>query len=202
MTPSRPRSRAVAAAAALLTPLVLVLAACSSGGSTPAGSTSGQGSTPEASASAATLAVTSTSYAEGAAIPEAFTCDGGDTSPQLAWSGAPAGTVGFAVTMTDPDADGFVHWVVANLPADLTTLAEGAAPTLGKADGPAPDAVPGLTSFGKPGYRGPCPPSGTHHYVVTVYALGSAVEGTPSVDAVEAAALASGTLTGTYAAGS
>lgn len=191
MTLSRTRSRAVATTAAPLAGLVLALGACSSG------STSTPASEP---APAAALAVTSASYAEGAAIPAALTCDGDDTSPQLTWSGAPAGTVGYAVTMTDPDADGFVHWVVANLPADLTTLAEGAAPTLGKADGPAPDAAPGLTSFGKPGYRGPCPPSGTHHYVVTVYALGSAVEGTPSVDAVEAAAIASGTLTGTYAA--
>lgn len=171
----------------------LTLTACAGGGGSPGGDGS-------AEQPAASLTVTSTSYAEGGAIPAALTCDGDDTSPQLAWSGAPDGTTGFALTMTDPDADGFVHWVVAGLPADLTSLDEGAAPTLGKADGPAPDAVPGLTSFGKPGYRGPCPPSGTHHYVVTVYALGSAVEGTPTADALSDAAIASGTLTGTYAA--
>jgi len=194
-TSSRPLSRALA-----ITGLVgaSALAACSGGADGDASSSAPSSSS--SAAPAAALAVTSTSYQEGGAIPAALTCDGDDTSPQLAWSGAPDGTATYAITMTDPDADGFVHWVVANLPPDLTSLDEGAAPTLGKADGPAPDAVAGLTSFGKPGYRGPCPPSGTHHYVVTVYALGSAVEGTPTAASVAEAALASGTLTGTYAA--
>ncbi len=103
-----------------------------------------------------------------------FGCTGGNLSPELSWSGAPAGTKSFALTLFDPDAptgSGWWHWVVFDLPAGVHELATGA----GAADGsglPA-GAVQGITDFGVPGYGGPCPPTGggAHRYVLTVYAL-------------------------------
>jgi len=104
-----------------------------------------------------------------------FGCDGGNQSPHLAWSGAPAGTKSFAVTCYDPDAptgSGFWHWVVINIPSDVTELALDAgnpkAPKL-----PA-RALQTRTDFGVPGYGGPCPPAGDHphRYLFTVLAVG------------------------------
>jgi Raf kinase inhibitor-like YbhB/YbcL family protein len=100
-------------------------------------------------------------------------CTGNNLSPELQWSGAPAGTKSFAVTAYDPDAptgSGWWHWVVYNIPANVTKLERGAGdasknllPT---------GAVQGNTDFGAPGYGGPCPPPGKpHHYVFTVFAL-------------------------------
>lgn len=105
-------------------------------------------------------------------------CQGRNQSPQLSWRGAPAGTKTFAITMYDPDAptgSGWWHWIVYNIPADVTSLPAGA----GDANkGLLPKgAAFGNTDFGSPGYGGPCPPPGDepHHYVVTVYALDAAL---------------------------
>src|SRR5262245_51354412 len=94
----------------------------------------------------------------GATLTEAqvfnsFGCTGKNQSPALQWSGAPAGTKSFAVTLYDPDAptgSGWWHWVVFNIPASTTSLAEGA----GTPDGgqlPA-GAAQGRTDFGSPGF--------------------------------------------------
>jgi hypothetical protein len=103
-----------------------------------------------------------------------FGCKGGNRSPQFSWSGAPAGTKSFALTCFDPDAptgSGFWHWVVANIPPGVTSLALGAGdPAAGKLP---PGALEVRTDFGKPGYGGPCPPEGeVHRYVFTVFAVG------------------------------
>lgn len=125
--------------------------------------------TTAASASAAAMALTSTSFADGAKIPDQYThnggadCSGQDISPALAWSGAPQGTKSFAVSLIDPDAQDWVHWVQFNIPPDTTALPEAKhAPDIG---------IRGRTSFGVSEYDGPCPPSGDHHYTFTVYAL-------------------------------
>lgn len=99
---------------------------------------------------------------------------GADASPQLSWSGAPAGTGSFAVTVFDPDAPGaggFWHWAVLNIPADVTSLAEDAGAESG-AQLPA-SAVQLKNDAGFRGYVGAAPPPGhgRHRYVVTVYAL-------------------------------
>lgn len=105
-----------------------------------------------------------------------FGCAGGNVSPQLTWSGAPEGTKSFALTCYDPDAptgSGFWHWVVVNIPPDITALEAGAGSPGGKL--PAA-ALQVRTDFGAPGYGGPCPPEGDHphRYLFTVFAVGLA----------------------------
>lgn len=106
-----------------------------------------------------------------------FGCKGGNLSPQLSWTQAPAGAQSFAVTCFDPDAptgSGFWHWVVVNIPPTVTSLPLGAGdPAGGKM--PA-GALEVRTDFGKPGYGGPCPPEGfnVHRYIFTVHAVGLA----------------------------
>ena len=103
-----------------------------------------------------------------------FGCQGDNISPAIQWSGAPAGTKSFAVTVYDRDAptgSGWWHWVVFNIPANVNSLAKNAGdPTSNFA--PA-GSVQSRTDFGKPGYGGPCPPLGDkpHRYQITVYAL-------------------------------
>ncbi|HKE48064.1 MAG TPA: YbhB/YbcL family Raf kinase inhibitor-like protein [Rhodanobacteraceae bacterium] len=96
-------------------------------------------------------------------------CNGGNVSPELHWSGAPAGTKSFAVTMFDPDARGGVgwwHWLLFDIDAKTTSLEAGAGAAAGTS---------AKNDFGETGYGGPCPPRGDkpHHYVFTVYALGT-----------------------------
>jgi Raf kinase inhibitor-like YbhB/YbcL family protein len=103
-----------------------------------------------------------------------FGCSGQNISPALNWSGAPKGTKSFAITVYDPDAptgSGFWHWVVANIPADATSLAKGAGDA--KGSGMPAGALQIRTDFGAPGYGGPCPPKGDkpHHYHFTVFAV-------------------------------
>lgn len=101
-----------------------------------------------------------------------FGCKGGNRSPALAWEHAPSGTRSFVVTLFDKDAPtgfGWVHWVVANIPATVTTLSEGVA---GDGQGLPTGAMQTRTDFGVPGYVGPCPPEGeVHRYEITVLAL-------------------------------
>ena len=102
-----------------------------------------------------------------------FGCSGGNISPALSWSNAPAGTRSFALLMHDPDAptgSGWWHWVVYNIPAGTTSLAAGAGdPKKGLLP---PGAVQGRTDFGTAGYGGPCPPPGKpHRYYLRLYAL-------------------------------
>jgi Raf kinase inhibitor-like YbhB/YbcL family protein len=99
-------------------------------------------------------------------------CTGGNVSPALSWSGAPAGAKSFVLTVYDPDAptgSGWWHWVVYDIPADAKELPKGAGS--GKADLPA-GAKEARTDFGKKGFGGACPPPGKpHRYVFTLFAL-------------------------------
>jgi len=127
-------------------------------------------------------------------------CGGSNISPALSWSGAPAGTRSFAVTVYDPDASGgWWHWIVYNISAATSGLPAG---------GPLPaGARAGKNDFGSAGYGGACPPpgSGAHHYQFTVWALGTPtlrVEGAAKGETVgpylSAHALAHATLVATY----
>jgi Raf kinase inhibitor-like YbhB/YbcL family protein len=128
---------------------------------------------------APTFHVTSRSFEEGQQIPPAqrsgrLRAGGRDESPQLSWGGAPAGTRSYAVTVFDPDAPGaggYWHWAVVDLPADVTSLPEGA----GAADGPQlpPGALQLKNDAGFRGYVGAAPPPGhgPHRYIMTVHAL-------------------------------
>jgi len=124
--------------------------------------------------------VISNSFKDGDYLPNdfilsadfGFGCAGGNKSPHLKWSGAPEGTKSLAVTCYDPDAptgSGFWHWLVVNIPAGVSELAEAA----GSAGGKLPaGALQTRTDFGAPGYGGPCPPPGKpHRYYLRLYAL-------------------------------
>ena len=112
--------------------------------------------------------LTSTDFKDGDVLPDAQVQAKGDTSPQLAWSGAPEGTKSFAITCYDPDAptgSGFWHWTVANIPADVSEIPAG---------GPVPSgAVEGRTDYGPAGFGGAAPPPGhgPHRYIFTVFAV-------------------------------
>ena len=125
--------------------------------------------------------VTSNSFEDGDYLPKdfilsadfGFGCAGGNKSPHLKWSGAPVGTKSFAITCYDPDAptgSGFWHWLIVNIPSNVTELEAGA----GSAGGKMPaGALQTRTDFGAPGYGGPCPPEGDHphRYLFTVFAV-------------------------------
>jgi len=124
----------------------------------------------------ADLRITSSAFDAHGRIPEKHTGDGEDTSPPLEWSGVPDGTKSFAIVIHDPDAplvDGFTHWVAYGIPADTTSLPEGAE-----------EPVQGKNSMGKDGYMGPAPPPGhgVHHYYFWVYALDDDLGLEPGLD--------------------
>lgn len=111
------------------------------------------------------MEITSKDFKHNQSIPSIHTCDGKDLSPQLAWSGAPEGAKSFALSCIDPDAPmgDFIHWLVYNIPATVSTIPQA---------GPLPTGTQEVTNdFGKKPYGGPCPPSGTHRYFFTIYAL-------------------------------
>jgi len=138
---------------------------------------------------------------------EGFGCSGGNASPQLSWSGAPAGTEAFAVFAYDPDAptgSGWWHWQVVNIPKEVTTLAAGAGDAT---DAKVPEgSVIGRNDYGVEGFGGACPPKGhgIHRYQFTVFALSRKLELPPGASPaltgymVHANALASSTIEALY----
>lgn len=109
-------------------------------------------------------------FPNGGNVPPKFTGDGENVSPELSWSGVPAGAKSFALVMDDPDAPAgtWVHWVVYDIPVAQKSLGEGV-PTLATIDG---GARQGKNSWGNLGYGGPAPPPGPpHRYIFKLYAL-------------------------------
>ena len=119
------------------------------------------------------LALTSTAFEPGGAIPAAYTCQGKNVSVPLAWGGLPAGTRSLALIVDDPDAPDpaapkmtWVHWVLYNIPPTATGLPEAVEPKALPAG-----TLEGRNDWGRTGYGGPCPPVGRHRYFFKLYAL-------------------------------
>jgi Raf kinase inhibitor-like YbhB/YbcL family protein len=155
---------------------------------------------------AMTLALTSTAFTAGGAIPKRHTCDGDDVSPPLAWRGVPAGAKSLVLIVDDPDAPDpaapkltWVHWVVYDIPPTATGFPEAVKPS-----GLPSGTRQGLNDWKRTGYGGPCPPIGRHRYFHKLYALDTVLGdlGQPTKAKLEAAmkrhVLAHAELVGTY----
>jgi len=110
----------------------------------------------------------------GDQVFDGFGCSGKNLSPALKWTAGPTGTKSYSINVYDPDAptgSGWWHWVVYNIPAEVTQLAAGAGDPSGKLLPPA--ALQGRNDFGSHAFGGACPPKGDkpHRYVFTVHAL-------------------------------
>lgn len=149
------------------------------------------------------LTLTAATFAHEGVIPAKYTCDGDGINPELRISGVPEGTQSFVLVMDDPDIpenvkqargiEKFDHWVLYNIPADVTVISEGQQV-----------GTSGLSSVGRHGYIGPCPPDREHRYIFRLYALPGTLtfNSSPTLGEVETAAkvqaLESVTLIGKY----
>jgi Raf kinase inhibitor-like YbhB/YbcL family protein len=157
-----------------------------------------------------TIRLRSPAFADGASIPSVYTCDGKDVAPPLSWSGVPETALSLAVIVDDPDAPRgtWTHWVLYDLPPDVTELPEGLPPDplLHFVPGGRPEdaARQGRNDFGRIGYGGPCPPGGTHRYVFRIEAMDARLNLEPGatrdqvLHAMKGHVLAEGRLIGTY----
>ncbi len=139
------------------------------------------------------MRITSPAFADGEHIPPQYTCDGGGAIPALQYAAIPDGTKSLALIVHDPDAvrGTFYHWVVYGI-APGADIASGAA---------------GTNSTGRTGWTPPCPPSGAHRYIFTLYAL-DAEPGVPVrasaeqlTERMDGHILATAALTGLYQRG-
>src|SRR5438270_1980192 len=160
------------------------------------------GATAAASA-AASMQLTSDAFADGGMIPAQFTCAGASLQPPLKWSGAPSGTVAFALLMEDTDVPGILdHWVVYDLPASVTSVDSRPTASGEIAGGKQGQTLRGASMM----YIGPCPPNGAapHHYRFRIYALDAMLglaAGASKADvlaAMQGHLLARGELTGQF----
>lgn len=143
------------------------------------------------------MKITSSAFEDRQQIPPQYTCNGDNINPPLEFSGIPHGTKSLVLIVDDPDAPigTFVHWVVYNISPELREVRENSIPD---------DGVEGMSSFGKKGYGGPCPPSGVHRYFFKLYALNKtlSIEGVADKDTIlkniEGAIIAQSELAGLY----
>src|SRR5215475_668210 len=150
------------------------------------------------------IQITSDAFLEGETIPEKYTCDGDDLSPDLRWNDIPPGAKSLALICEDPDAPSgmFTHWVLYNLPPTVAELPEGVSAEERLTNG----AIQGQNDFKRIGYGGPCPPprDSAHRYFFRLYALDTELQlqaGARREDlvlAMENHVLARGHLMGAY----
>ncbi len=151
-------------------------------------------------AEARALTLASPAFLDGERMPLNSGYKNGNISPALQWSDFSEKTESFALVMDDPDARGWTHWVVFNIPVSVTGLEE---------NFPRQEELPdgtrqGLNDFKKVGYGGPCPPSGVHRYVFRLFALDSRIEldagcsKAALLKAIKGHVLAEAKLTGKY----
>jgi Raf kinase inhibitor-like YbhB/YbcL family protein len=147
--------------------------------------------------------LTSAAFGEGEPIPVKFTGEGGNLSPPLQWTDVPANSRSLALIADDPDAPGgtWVHWILYDLPAEVSKLAE----ALPRNQYTPAGAKQGQNSFGHLGYGGPCPPAGNpHRYFFRLYALDSQLDLKPGAtrneveEAMRGHVVAEARLMGTY----
>ena len=146
--------------------------------------------------------IISTAFGNQQKIPPKYTCVGENISPPLQFLDVPNAAKSLVVIVDDPDAPmgTWVHWVLYNLPADNIGVVENVPSTETLKAG----AFQGKNDFGKIGYGGPCPPSGTHRYFFKVYALDLILDQPPGASkeqlekAMKGHILARGELMGTY----
>lgn len=121
------------------------------------------------------MKITSTSFNQNGMIPSKYTCDGENVNPALSIGNIPRNTKSLALIMHDPDASNgdWTHWIMWNIDPGTKEIPENKVPM---------EAIQGKTSFGQPGYGGPCPPSGTHHYHFALYALDTILDLSPDTD--------------------
>jgi Raf kinase inhibitor-like YbhB/YbcL family protein len=120
------------------------------------------------------LALKTTTFANGGEIPKRHTCSDADLSPALSWNGVSPAAHSLALIVDDPDAPKgtWTHWLLWNIPAHLTALAEGVLAREVLENG----ACQGRNDFNRIGYGGPCPPPGkVHRYFFKLYALDTAL---------------------------
>lgn len=127
--------------------------------------------------------ITSPAFDSNTMIPPLYTCNDANQAPELNWQNPPEGTKSYVLIMEDPDAaDGtWIHWLVFNIPAMTSQLAKGQPLPAG--------AINGKNSWGVNSYGGPCPPTGTHHYVFQLYALNSTINLSESANAEQVLAV-------------
>jgi Raf kinase inhibitor-like YbhB/YbcL family protein len=162
---------------------------------------------PENNAKGLTISIESPGFTSGGAIPKRYACDGANIAPPLAWSGIPENAVSLALICEDPDAPKgtWTHWVIFDLPASVRGLKEGVPvnETLAVTTEEG-TATQGKNDFGKTGYGGPCPPSGSHRYIFRIYALDAKLGLGPKTSragllrAIKDHVLAEGQLIGKY----
>ena len=149
------------------------------------------------------LSISSSAFNEGDRIPDKYTCEGEDISPQLSWSDTPEGTKSFTLICDDPDAPmgTWDHWLIYNIPADSEGLSEAVPTDESLTDG----SKQGLNSWEKKSYGGPCPPPGDpHRYFFKLYALDTMLTLTGDADkstlenAMQEHILAEAKLMGTF----
>jgi Raf kinase inhibitor-like YbhB/YbcL family protein len=181
---------------------LLALAACGGGDDEPDATASPENG-PTETADAAEFTLSSNAFQQEEPIPERYTCEGANVSPDLSWENAPEETESFALIVDDPDAPAgtFTHWLIFDLTADTTFLPENIEVT----ERPAAGGVQGTNDGSRNGYTGPCPPSGSpHRYVFTLYALDGELGLEPGVSKAEIVTamddhiLAETSLTGTF----
>jgi Raf kinase inhibitor-like YbhB/YbcL family protein len=123
----------------------------------------------------AQISVRSSAFSSGGKIPAQFTCKGANTNPPLQCNGVPKEAKSLALIVEDPDAPSgrFTHWLVWNIDPATTQIAEKSVPH---------GAMEGTNDFGKKGYGGPCPPSGTHRYYFRLLAVDQKLDLKPGAD--------------------
>jgi Raf kinase inhibitor-like YbhB/YbcL family protein len=175
----RPPDTRAAALAAVVGAVLVVASACGTSGrvmrrpapgatapttvTTPLASVTGPSFNTVSSAATNLFVLNSPAFTPGDTLPKTYTCDGAGQTPPLSWSNVPKGSVELVLVLTDPDARGFVHWMVAGIPASTSGIQPNELPA---------SASLLANSAGAHKYTPPCPPKGQDHtYEFTLYAL-------------------------------